>query len=174
MKRLREWAVALVICAAIFQVGCGGFHGGRPAAVGPNVQAEGMVAFYGRQVISVANTALTATETITDTRLTMAKSDVEREQIKADARAVITIIKQVGDNSQKLAAVLRLVDGARTAVERKQYLDAARDIIAGTNSLLTGTGVGIDDSTTRATITRVLGAVSQALMALALALPNQG
>jgi hypothetical protein len=159
----------LITVAALLATSCASMGG----AMNPNQQIEGRVAFYARQVIGMADNALTMVDIVTDQRLAMAAADpAKQERIKADARAVITVFKQIGEGGQKLAAALTAVDQALTNVDRTNAIQVAQGVMAGLNRLVTDGTMNVGDDTTRSVVLRLFGNVSDLLLQLAFILPR--
>ena len=165
MKMRSVIAVALLLLST----GCA-MRGGTG---NPNQQLEGQVAFYARQVMVSADTALSAVEILTDQRLALAANNpVKQEAIKADARAVITIFKQVGEGGQRLTVALRAIDAATKDVDRANAIESARAILQGMNRLVTDGTIPVTDDVTRGAVLRLFGNLSDLLMQLAFVLPK--
>ncbi len=166
MKTIRSLlAITAILIAA---TGCA-----SSGALNPNQQVEGRVAFYARQVITQADTALSAVEIITDQRLALAANDQARqERIKTEARAVIGVFKQVGEGGQKLAAALKEVDAATSEVDRSNRIEVVKGIVTALNKLVTDGTLSVGDDSTRASVLKLFGAVSDILLQLAFVLPQ--
>lgn len=158
----------LIVVATLLITGCA-----SSGATNPNLQLEGRVALYARQVINMADNALTAVDIVTEQRLAMAASDPPRqERIKSDARAVIMVFKQIGEGGQKLATALTAVDQALTNTDRTNAIQVAQGVMAGLNRLVTDGTVNVGDDTTRSVVLRLFGNVSDLLLQLAFVLPR--
>lgn len=165
--------IRLAVLTAILIATANCASSGGPAPQNPGQQIEGRVAFYALSVINMADTGLSLAATLTDQRLAMAGTDaVKVEQIKADARAIITVFKQVGEGGQKLAAALTVMDTATTALDRNNALLAVQTLVSGINRLVTDGTLPVGDDATKAAVQRLFSNVSDLLLQLAFVLPQ--
>lgn len=143
-------SAVVLVTAALFSAACG-------QKLPPNVTAEAKIAIYARQVINVADTALTQLDQMTELRLADAKTDEERERIKGQTRAAAAVLVQVSEAGKHLGTALQIWHSAHLAAQNEQ--DAAgkvRAVLAELLNLLPQITAPIDDPKIRAGVTLAL------------------
>lgn len=76
---------------------------------------------------------------------------------------VLRVLNEIGEQSVRLADILRAIDEARTAAERTDAIGRARAVIVGFRSLLDGAVLPIADSKAKSVVISSLSALSAIL-----------
>ena len=123
---------------------------------------EGKVAQGGRQVIAAAESVLSGVDQLVTTNVLS----------KEDATRVVTVIKKVGVEGERLSQILTVVDQSRDEIERQKGLAQAAEILKAINRLVieAGSGIGSDDS--RAKVLALLAQITDVVVNIALLFPN--
>lgn len=137
----------------------------------PNIQAEGQMAQQARQLIVLAGVVLDSVDLMTEQRLALSPPG-KAEAIKADARAAIMVIRDVGLAGQQLAEVLKVVDLAKEPGTRLDAIQAAQGLLRTISGLLSSGSLRVGDEATRMAVAKLLGPVSDLVLQMALLLPR--
>lgn len=154
----RVWSLLLGILIIVATAGC---QAGRKLP--PNLDVEGQVAVRGRQVIAAMRGAADATD------LAITTGAVTRD----DGVPVLQAIHEGSKQAQNLADVLKLIDRARSAVERDGLIQQATDILDDLRKVLDDLVLPVQAEAHRKRIASILQPVKDALFAVALVLPHQ-
>lgn len=128
----------------------------------PELSPEGKVAVIGRQFVAATSEAATTIDTlITSGVLT-----------KEQGVSVLTRLKPIGSEAQRLAAVLVLIDDARTDADRNAGLAQAVSLIRTLQRHVGSAAIPISTETGRERVTTILGGLADLLLSISLVLPG--
>lgn len=152
--------IGALMAVAVLAAGCGPIMGRGPARPGP-ASIEGKLAVKGRQAIAANQTAADGVDQlITDKVLTTNEGLIVLRQLKA-----------VNDQLLRLPTALRAVDEAVTEAQRVNGLARASSILKSSQAALASGLVKVGSEAGRAKAQLLLQVVSDALLAVALAMP---
>lgn len=127
-----------------------------PATPGSGVGAPsfvGQVAIYGRQFVVAGDGALTALDLLIGSNIIDRPTGV----------GILTVMKRMGDESVRLAGMLRVIDQTRTGLERASAIQRARAVVAGIIAMFDDALVPIPNERLR-TITAAALATAKAIV----------
>jgi len=119
---------------------------------------EGKIAQSGRHV-------MVATSSVIDTIDSLVKTDA---LTKEDAVRILTVLKRVGEEGERLSKVLAVVDQEKDPVLKSKGVDQAVASMKAIQRLVLEAGSDIGSSGSRAKISAALATISDAVLSLAL------
>ncbi len=162
MRFLRRHAAPLSIVTvpmalAIVITACAGLRHPVTQTLSP----EGQTAVYGRQVVAAASQAANGIDQL------ITSGQITNEQ----GVAVLTVIRHIGTEADRLGSVLLLVDAAKTEAERTAGLTQAAAIVKTIQKAVTQAVIPLGTEEGRRKVSVVMEVVANALVDLALKLP---
>jgi hypothetical protein len=137
--------IAIVAVGLLLSPACALLTPPRPAGA-PPLSTVGKIATYGRQFVVAGDGALTGLD------LALGVGVIPRES----GVAVLSVMKKIGDESVKLAPVLRAIDKATTGLERSSALSNARAIVAGITAAFDEALLPLPDGRSRTIVQAIL------------------
>lgn len=128
----------------------------------PELSPEGKVAVIGRQFVAATSEAATSIDTL------IISGVLTREQ----GVAVLTRLRPVGTEAQRLAAVLVVIDEARTDAARNAGLAQAVALIRTLQRHVGSAAIPIGSESGRERVTTLLSGLADLLLSISLVLPG--
>lgn len=128
----------------------------------PELSPEGKVAVIGRQFVAATSAAVTSIDTLITSNILTKEQGV----------AVLTRLRPVGTEAQRLAAVLLVIDEARTDTERNTGLAEAVALIRTLQRHVGSAAIPVGSDSGRERVTTIMGALADLLISISLVLPG--
>lgn len=153
MRRGFWTLIAAMLVLVMATVGC--------AKVPPNTSPEGTLAIRGRQVMIAADGVLTGVDTL-----------VQNQQLKpADAVKVVLVIRRIGQEGQRLADALAIIDATKDQAAKVKGISQAVEILKMIQSMVTEAVIPISDEGARKQVSQLLQSITNLVIGLVQFLP---